>query len=155
MLNSWSLHAHMLVPSSKCHYIESGTIEDDMSLLMEKMFNSALLEELAVELSAQLVNLDIKISLHTWYCKGQLYGEKHYGHTLSQKRPQKSRFQNLTNMYIHTDTVYSFKKISYKNEIFIQLLLGIFCYCAVGSSDFDKIFENCFASCSFGLAKDI
>jgi hypothetical protein len=24
----------------------------------------------------------------------------------------------------------------------------------VGSSDFDKIFENCFASCSFGLAKD-
>jgi hypothetical protein len=27
--------------------------------------------------------------------------------------------------------------------------------CGVGSSDFDKIFENCFASCSFGLAKDI
>jgi hypothetical protein len=25
----------------------------------------------------------------------------------------------------------------------------------VGSSDFDKIFENCFASCSFGMAKDI
>jgi hypothetical protein len=25
----------------------------------------------------------------------------------------------------------------------------------VGSSDFDKIFENCYASCSFGLAKDI
>jgi hypothetical protein len=27
--------------------------------------------------------------------------------------------------------------------------------CAFGSSDFDKIFENCFASCGFGLAKDI
>jgi hypothetical protein len=27
--------------------------------------------------------------------------------------------------------------------------------CTVGSSDFDKIFENCYASCSFGLAKDI
>jgi hypothetical protein len=27
--------------------------------------------------------------------------------------------------------------------------------CRVGSSDFDKIFENCFASCSFGMAKDI
>jgi hypothetical protein len=27
--------------------------------------------------------------------------------------------------------------------------------CIVGSSDFDKIFENCFASYSFGLAKDI
>ncbi len=25
----------------------------------------------------------------------------------------------------------------------------------VGSSDFDKIFENCFASCSFGMEKDI
>jgi hypothetical protein len=25
----------------------------------------------------------------------------------------------------------------------------------LGSSDFDKIFENCFASCGFGLAKDI
>jgi hypothetical protein len=25
----------------------------------------------------------------------------------------------------------------------------------LGSSDIDKIFENCFASCSFGLAKDI
>ncbi len=25
--------------------------------------------------------------------------------------------------------------------------------CPVGSSDFDKIFENCFASCSFGMAK--
>jgi hypothetical protein len=25
----------------------------------------------------------------------------------------------------------------------------------LGSSDFDKIFENCFASCSFGTAKDI
>jgi hypothetical protein len=25
----------------------------------------------------------------------------------------------------------------------------------LGSSDFDKIFENCYASCSFGLAKDI
>jgi hypothetical protein len=24
-----------------------------------------------------------------------------------------------------------------------------------GSSDFDKIFENCYAWCSFGLAKDI
>ncbi len=27
--------------------------------------------------------------------------------------------------------------------------------CELGSSDFDKIFENCFASCSFELAKDI
>jgi hypothetical protein len=27
--------------------------------------------------------------------------------------------------------------------------------CGVGSSDFDKIFENCFALCSFGMAKDI
>ncbi len=27
--------------------------------------------------------------------------------------------------------------------------------CPLGSSDFDKIFENCFASCSFGMAKDI
>jgi hypothetical protein len=27
--------------------------------------------------------------------------------------------------------------------------------CILGSSDFDKIFENCFASCGFGLAKDI
>ncbi len=25
----------------------------------------------------------------------------------------------------------------------------------IGSSDFDKIFENCFDSCSFGMAKDI
>ncbi len=25
----------------------------------------------------------------------------------------------------------------------------------LGSSDFDKIFENCYGSCSFGLAKDI
>jgi hypothetical protein len=25
----------------------------------------------------------------------------------------------------------------------------------LGSSDFDKIFENCFASCSFGMAKGI
>ncbi len=25
----------------------------------------------------------------------------------------------------------------------------------LGSSDFDKIFENCFASCGFGMAKDI
>jgi hypothetical protein len=27
--------------------------------------------------------------------------------------------------------------------------------CTVGSSDFDKIFENCFASWSFGMTKDI
>ncbi len=27
--------------------------------------------------------------------------------------------------------------------------------CALGSSDFDKIFENGYASCSFELAKDI
>ncbi len=26
---------------------------------------------------------------------------------------------------------------------------------AVRSSDFDNIFENCYASCNFGLAKDI
>jgi hypothetical protein len=34
----------------------------------------------------------------------------------------------------------------------LELTLGDW---ALGSSDFDKIFENCFASCSFGLAKDI
>jgi hypothetical protein len=27
--------------------------------------------------------------------------------------------------------------------------------CGIGSSDFDKIFENGYASCSFELAKDI
>jgi hypothetical protein len=26
---------------------------------------------------------------------------------------------------------------------------------ALGSNDYDKILENCYASCSFGLAKDI
>jgi hypothetical protein len=32
---------------------------------------------------------------------------------------------------------------------------GISVYCVLGSSDFDKIFENGYASCSFELAKDI
>ncbi len=27
--------------------------------------------------------------------------------------------------------------------------------CTLGSSDFEKFFENCFGSCSFGLAKNI
>jgi hypothetical protein len=51
---------------------------------------------------------------------------------------------------------------AYCIPIFIMLRIHvdkIEYYCAhgyvLGSSDFDKIFENCFASCSFGLAKDI
>jgi hypothetical protein len=48
----------------------------------------------------------------------------------------------MVKFYTHTETVRSgcqCQKVAY----------------ALGSSDFDKIFDNCFASCSFGMAKDI
>ncbi len=34
-------------------------------------------------------------------------------------------------------------------------IFGMGLGCRLGSSDFDKLFENCYASCSFGLSKDI
>jgi hypothetical protein len=36
-----------------------------------------------------------------------------------------------------------------------MLILPVHAACPLGSSNVDKIFENCFASCCFGMAKDI
>ncbi len=41
------------------------------------------------------------------------------------------------------------RKLAWRSDIYISVKFVFVAACTKGSSDFDKIFENCYASCSF------
>jgi hypothetical protein len=49
------------------------------------------------------------------------------------------------------DSISGYEGLAQKRQFYVYAAWAW----TLGSSDFDKILENCFASCAFGLAKDI